>query len=114
MTAVGISRLIDRPLISAIEMHLIFLFLAIAFSLQKRSVVSISCYSCAFNFNDIYDIQDGWCSNDTLYSIAKKEVVRPCSPWETMCSTSVTTILTSFASITRGCAVQCRFGRKHP
>ncbi|KAI6244177.1 Sugar transporter SWEET [Aphelenchoides fujianensis] len=69
--------------------------------------LGLNCYSCTFNFNDVYDSQDGWCANDTLYTMPKKEVVRPCAPWETQCSTAIMTTLNSFTSITRGCAVSC-------
>ncbi|CAD5234528.1 unnamed protein product [Bursaphelenchus xylophilus] len=70
-------------------------------------VHGISCYSCTFNFNDVYDSEDGWCANDTLLEKPKNQVIRPCAPWEKECITTVTTTLNSFTSITRGCAVQC-------
>ncbi|KAI6173536.1 Toxin-TOLIP domain-containing protein [Aphelenchoides besseyi] len=72
-----------------------------------NGVKTLNCYSCTFNFNDVYDMDAGWCANDTLLEMPKKEVVRPCAEWETQCSTAIMTTLNSFTSITRGCAVSC-------
>lgn len=61
------------------------LFLIVLCSVIKL-LYAISCYSCTFDFNQVYDLSDGWCVNDTLYDKPKNEVIRPCAPWEKECS----------------------------
>ncbi|KAH7693040.1 hypothetical protein AAVH_39929 [Aphelenchoides avenae] len=68
---------------------------------------ALSCYSCQFSYNDIYDIDDGWCANETLLLMSPDDVIRPCAPWETYCMTAVTTALNSFLSVSRSCAARC-------
>uniref|UniRef100_A0AC34QPK3 Snake toxin/toxin-like domain-containing protein n=1 Tax=Panagrolaimus sp. JU765 TaxID=591449 RepID=A0AC34QPK3_9BILA len=48
-----------------------------------------------------------WCTNETLLKIPKKEVIKPCAPWEHWCTTAITTSLNSFTSVSRSCAVRC-------
>uniref|UniRef100_A0AC35FV95 Snake toxin/toxin-like domain-containing protein n=1 Tax=Panagrolaimus sp. PS1159 TaxID=55785 RepID=A0AC35FV95_9BILA len=71
--------------------------------------LNLSCYSCTFSFNDVYDIDNhnAWCTNRTLLKISKDEVIKPCSAWEPWCITAITTTLNSFTSVTRACSVRC-------
>lgn len=52
-------------------------------------MASLKCYSCQFSYNDIYDVDDGWCANETLVQMDDDDVVRPCAPWETYCMASI-------------------------
>ena len=47
----------------------------------------LSCYSCQFSFNDVYDIDNhnAWCTNSSLLKHDKNEVIKPCATWETWC-----------------------------
>uniref|UniRef100_A0AC35UBS9 Toxin_TOLIP domain-containing protein n=1 Tax=Rhabditophanes sp. KR3021 TaxID=114890 RepID=A0AC35UBS9_9BILA len=66
------------------------------------------CYSCQFSTSDVYDAdtKDDWCSNN-LQKTDPSQTIKPCAPWEPYCMTSVTTMLNSFASISRSCSDKC-------
>lgn len=53
------------------------------------NVKALTCYSCQFSFNEIYDTinqEDGYCSNKTLLKMPNEEVVKPCSSVDNYCA----------------------------
>lgn len=50
---------------------------------------ALTCYSCQFSFNELYDTinqEDGFCANKTLLKMPTEEVIKPCSSVDNYCA----------------------------